>query len=80
MQALILRTMAESGESIVRFRPRLTQDNLRVPLQTSIARGGFSRPRAHHGHGQRPRDAGVQFDLLGRRVAYWIYTYHPAEC
>jgi lambda family phage portal protein len=20
---------------------------------------------------------GVQFDLLGRRVAYWIYTYHP---
>jgi len=31
MQALVMRTMAESGESIVRFRPGLAQDNGKFP-------------------------------------------------
>jgi capsid protein len=41
MQALVMRTMAESGESIVRFRPRLAQDNLRVPLQLQLLKADF---------------------------------------
>jgi len=57
MQALVMRTMAESGESIVRFRPRLAQDNLRVPLQLQLLER-LPGPRAHHGHGQRVSDAG----------------------
>ena len=41
MQALIVRTTAESGDGIVRFRPRLPQDNFRVPLQLQVLEGDF---------------------------------------
>ena len=77
MQALVMRTMAESGESIVRFRPRLAQDNLRVPLQLQLLEADFLDHARTMGTVNGSVMQGVQFDLLGRRVAYWIYTYHP---
>jgi len=77
MQSLVMRTTAESGEGIIRFRPRLAQDNLRVPLQLQLLESDFlDQARTMgtvHGHIMQ----GVEFDLLGRRVAYWLYTYHP---
>lgn len=77
MQSLVMRTMAESGESIVRFRPRLAQDNLRVPLQLQFLEADFLDHARTMGTINGHVMQGVQFDLLGRRVAYWIYTYHP---
>jgi lambda family phage portal protein len=77
MQALVLRTMVESGESIVRFRPRLTQDNLRVPLQLQLLEADFLDHARTMGVINGHVMQGVQFDMVGRRVAYWIYTYHP---
>jgi len=68
MQALILRTM-ESGESIVRFRPRLTQDNLRVPLQLQLLEADFLDHARTMGTVNGHVMQGVQFDLLGRRIA-----------
>src|SRR6478736_215317 len=41
MQALIVRTTAESGDGIVRFRGRLPQDNFRVPLQLQVLEGDY---------------------------------------
>ena len=77
MQALNLRSMAESGESLVRFRPRLAQDNLRVPLQLQLLESDFLDHARTMGTVNGHVMQGVQFDMLGRRVAYWIYTYHP---
>jgi lambda family phage portal protein len=77
MQALTLRSMAESGESIVRYRPRLAQDNLRVPLQLQLLEADFLDHARTMGTVNGHVMQGVQFDMLGRRVAYWIYTYHP---
>ena len=77
MQALIMRTTAESGESIVRFRPRLAEDNLRVPLQLQLLEADFLDQYRTMGTVSGHVMQGVQFDLIGRRVAYWIYTYHP---
>ena len=74
MQALILRTMAESGESIVRFRPRLTQDNLRVPLQLQLLEADFLDHARTMGTVNGHVMQGVQFDLLGRRIAYPLRT------
>ena len=68
MQALIMRTMAESGESIVRFRPRLAQDNLRVPLQLQLLEADFLDHARTMGTVNGHVMQGVQFDLLGRRV------------
>jgi lambda family phage portal protein len=77
MQALVMRTMAESGEAVLRFRPRLTEDNLRVPLQLQLLEADFLDQYRTMGTVNGHVMQGVQFDLLGRRVAYWIYTYHP---
>jgi lambda family phage portal protein len=77
MQALVMRTTAESGESIARFRPRLAKDNLRVPLQLQLLEADFLDQTKTMGTVNGHVMQGVEFDLLGRRVAYWLYTYHP---
>lgn len=77
MQALVMRSTAESGEEIVRFRPRLTQDNLRVPLQLQILEADFLDQSRTMGLINGHVMQGVQFDLLGRRTAYWLFSYHP---
>src|ERR1035437_8358311 len=41
MQSLIVRTTAESGDGIVRFRGRLARDNFRVPLQLQVLEGDY---------------------------------------
>ncbi len=80
LQALIVRTMVESGECLVRIRERRVEDELPVPLQLQllepdhldtsktgdVAGGGFVIQ-------------GVEFDALGRRRAYWLYPVHPGE-
>jgi len=77
MQSLIMRTAAESGEAILRFRPRLAKDNLRVPLQLQILEADFLDQTKTMGTVNGHIMQGVEFDLLGRRSAYWLYTYHP---
>jgi capsid protein len=46
MQSLIVRTTAESGDGVVRFRGRLPQDNFRIPLQLQVLEGARASWRA----------------------------------
>jgi len=41
MQTLTVRTMGESGEAILRFRPRLVDSGLRIPLQLQMLEADF---------------------------------------
>jgi lambda family phage portal protein len=77
MQALIVRTTAESGDGIVRFRPRLPQDNFRVPLQLQVLEGDFLDIARTMGIATGHIVQGVQFNLFGQRESYWLYNYHP---
>jgi lambda family phage portal protein len=77
MQTLTVRTMAESGEAIVRFRPRLAESGLRVPLQLQMLEADFLDQARTMGLINGHVMEGVQFDELGRRVAYWLFSYHP---
>ena len=77
MQALIVRTTAESGDGIVRFRPRLPQDNFRVPLQLQVLEGDFLDISRTMGIATGHIVQGVQFNLFGQREYYWLYNYHP---
>ena len=77
MQALVVRTTAESGDGIIRFRSRLQKDNFRVPLQLQVMEGDYldisrTMPVAT-GHIVQ----GVQFNLFGQREYYWLYNCHP---
>jgi lambda family phage portal protein len=77
MQTLTVRTMAESGEAIVRFRPRNAVAGLRVPLQLQMLEADFLDQARTMGLVNGHVMEGVQFDELGRRVAYWLFSYHP---
>ena len=79
--ALAVRELVEAGECLVRFRPRRAEDGMIVPLQlqalepehlpvsdlnVSVPSGRFVRN-------------GVEFDAIGRRVAYYLYRRHPGD-
>mgnify|MGYP003582059570 CR=1 FL=1 len=80
LQALACRAMLEGGECLVRLRPRRPEDGLSVPLQlqllepehlpinlnTDLPSGNVVR-------------SGIEFDNLGRRVAYHLYRSHPED-
>ena len=80
LQALACRAMLEGGECLIRLRPRRPEDGLSVPLQlqllepehlpislnTDLPSGNVVR-------------SGIEFDSLGRRVAYHLYRSHPED-
>jgi len=79
LQKLVIRSVAESGEVLVRRRFRRPEDNLPIPLQLQVLEAdyidtlktGFLLPnggRIIHG---------IEFDPLGRRAAYWLFPEHP---
>lgn len=80
LQAIIARMVEESGECFVRLRPRRPEDGLIVPLQLQALPPDFVPVDRNFTtrRGNRVR-AGIEFDALGRRVAYWMYKYHPGD-
>jgi lambda family phage portal protein len=69
--------MAESGEAIVRFRPRPANGGLRVPLQLQMLEADFLDQARTMGLVNGHVMEGVQFDQDGQRIAYWLFSYHP---
>lgn len=79
-QALAARAMFEAGECFLRFRPRRPEDGLSVPLQIQLLESEqlpLDDNRDLPG-GQVVR-SGIQFDAIGRRVAYHFLREHPGD-
>lgn len=80
LQELMAREAFEAGEGLVRFRPRLPEDGLEVPLQLQPLEAEHLDYTRNEDLGARGViKAGVEFDPIGRRVAYWLYPEHPGE-
>jgi lambda family phage portal protein len=80
MTALAYREWKEAGEVFARLRPRRVEDGLLVPLQVQMMESEQC-PRDYYGsasNGNAIR-AGIEFDKIGRRVAYWMYRVHPGD-
>lgn len=77
LQAFVCRSMVEAGESFVRLVER---DGPAVPLQLQILDPGQVDHCAHAdpGDGRRVR-AGVEFDAMGLRRAYYVLPDPPGE-
>ena len=71
MQGLLVRNMIELGEGLARFRPRRPWDDLPVPLQIQALHPSMM-PIDTVPYGSPNVRAGIEFDSLGRRVAYHI--------
>ena len=79
-QSLAARAMLEAGECFIRLRPRKPEDNLPVPLQVQVLEAEFVpwsyNDQLANGHTIR---AGIEFNKIGKRVAYWMHKAHPVE-
>ena len=81
LQALVMRTVALSGECLIRRRRRRPSDGLSVPLQLQVLEPDFLDTGMDSIRGQSggPVVQGVEFDSSGKRAAYWIYDSHPGS-
>jgi lambda family phage portal protein len=80
LQAMVAREMFVAGECFVRLRPRRAEDGLLVPVQLQLLQAEML-PFEKTGtdpNGNRIR-CGIEFDLIGRRVAYHFRTRHPGD-
>lgn len=87
LQALACRAMLEGGECLIRLRPRRPEDGLAVPLQLQLLEAehlpmtlnvDLPPTAGASGPGNVVR-SGIEFDGLGRRVAYHLYRSHPDD-
>lgn len=79
LQRQVMRTVVESGEVIVRRRMRRPEHGLAVPMQLQILEPDFidTGKDGIMGAEGGPIVQGVEYDLIGRRVAYWLFDQHP---
>ncbi len=80
LQALACRAMLEGGECLVRLRYRRPEDGLPVGLQLQLLEPEHLPATLNQelASGDVIR-AGIEFDKLGRRVAYHLYRSHPGD-
>lgn len=80
LQAMVAREMFVAGECFVRLRPRRAEDGLLVPLQLQLLQSEmlpFEKTQADPNG--NPIRCGIEFDLIGRRVAYHFRRRHPGD-
>lgn len=78
--ALAARSRVEAGEVFIRLRTRTLADGLPVPLQVQLLEAEFcpvSENNFKTGNGAIR--AGIEFNGIGKRTAYWMYPSHPGE-
>jgi lambda family phage portal protein len=79
IQALVMRSVVESGECLVRRRGRRIEDGLPLPFQLQVLEPDYLDI---HKDGPIPGGymiQGIEFNQVGKRIAYWIYTDHPGN-
>lgn len=79
LQHLAARTMFESGEVLVRLLPRPSSFRLRVPLQIQVLEPDYLDSSKNQAVDGGVIIQGVEYDLDGRRKAYWLFDEHPGE-
>lgn len=79
LQELIVRTLVESGEVLI--RKRIVPGAGEVPFQVQVLEPDYidsSKNADKISSGGRIID-GIEFDATGRKIAYWLYPQHPGD-
>jgi len=79
LQAAAYRAMEQDGEVLIRLRTRRAEDNLPVPLQLQLLEVDWLDSSKTGTNGNNTITSGIEYDALGRVVAYWLYDQHPGE-
>lgn len=78
LQRLAMNTIVEAGEVLIRRRLRQRSDGLPLALQMQVLEPDFidtSREGATASGGIIRE--GIEYDAIGRRIAYWLFQEHP---
>lgn len=80
LQKLVMRTVVESGECLVRRRWRRSTDGFALPFQLQVLEPDYLDTLRD---GPTPTGGrivqGVEFDPVGYVVGYWIFRNHPGS-
>lgn len=79
LQSMAVRSMLESGEVLIRRRPRRVQDALSVPLQLQLLEADFIDSTRNSSDNKGRVVQGVEFDPIDRRTGYWLWNRHPGD-
>ena len=80
LEALIVRSIFESGECFVRFKD-IPPNGINVPFQLQVLEADFLDTNKNYevsATGGYVRQ-GIEFNSQGQRVAYWMWTQHPGD-
>jgi len=80
LQLLSAQTMVVSGEVLMRRRWRRKRDNLPAPFQMQVLEPDWMQMMTTVplvGGGVRIQ--GIEFDAIGRRTGYWLWSRHPGS-
>jgi lambda family phage portal protein len=78
LQRLAMHTVVEAGEVLVRRRRRDDRDGLPLPFQLQVLEPDYlddGRDSLFPDGGMIHE--GIEYDAIGRRVAYWLFPQHP---
>ncbi|RWO90918.1 phage portal protein [Mesorhizobium sp.] len=79
-QAIVAAEMFEAGECFVRIRPRRPEDGLSVPIQLQVLPAEMLPLDDNRSLPSGSRvEMGIEFDAIGRRVAYHFLRQHPGN-
>lgn len=79
LQEVAVRAWLVDGEVLVRRRYRRVEDGLPVPLQLQLLEGDYLDETRDGSNGDRVTVGGIEFDQIGQRRAYWLFSQHPGE-
>ena len=81
LQQAVMKAIASDGEVLLRRRWRLDGDGLEIPMQLQLLEIDFLDTAKDGERGVAGGNIvqGVEYDLLGRRAAYWLFPEHPGS-
>lgn len=80
IQAMAYRAMEQDGEVLIRLRPRLASDGLPIPLQLQLLEiDWLDSTRQQGANGNNSIVNGIEYDVMGRAAAYWLWDEHPGS-
>jgi len=80
LQGLVMKTVIESGECLVRKVKGTSKDV--VPLRLQVLEGDYIVSGKHNGQFQEDGSItyyGIHYGKDGRPLGYWLYKNHPSE-
>jgi lambda family phage portal protein len=79
IQAVVMRTVAESGECLIRRIRRRSTDGLPLPIQLQVLEPDYLDTSKDGDFNGKRVIQGVEFDARNNIVAYWLFPEHPGN-